>query len=900
MYKIHSSRIRKAGWDLKLPISEARKNNEVISLAGSQVLRWIDELNGLVDGDAEAREIREEINRMKGEPNTPENKKAIRKLYVSLDKIQYKPDYLEVIMDKVSDYRRLCKGFRVNDVAYKRFVGTNNGIKNSTIVFVSERLYEELHKRMENGRDSNKRLNPSKLEAYRALTCSASIPVSMPNGILVVDEYQTEFYSNIIYLANRDDGEPIMEERENALVKLNASDGFGLMCPELAARWSEEIGLDYVMAGANSRFAFNKGMVFTFDFHDFAKNVAQSYIVNDAWGFEVDIRDVELVLNTSMVKLWSSYGSCDEHLRKSVSNHYTFALTKVCPKELERERTTNYQFIQSIPLSDSEIDELIRPTIQELKDVLGGDYRKSILFLRGAHLDETNAMSGNDDWVKALMIEPELIRDPYIQSLIHQRIKNRIDEAKIGVLKVHGNYSIVSGDPYAFCQNMFGMEVTGLLKSGELYNKYWVDCGAEKVACFRAPMSCHNNIRLMRPSHSKDATYWYRYMDTCTIINAWDTTCAALNGMDFDGDLMMITDNAIIVDNVSDTPAIFCEQKSAPACVPSEKDVIQANINSFGNEIGRITNYVTSMYEVASRFGKDSEEYKELQYRIKCGQLIQQDAIDAAKGIVAKPMPVEWHDSFAVSKMEDGDKKDLYRRIVAKRKPYFMRYVYPALAKEYRGYMRRVNAQAVRRFGINVDEMLERDRSELTEDQVRFLQYNDHYSPVGTGECVMNKICKKIENAFRHPHAGLGWDVRDFDYALFKSGHEYSDYEKSRISKLFRDYSDQIIKCSRVFRAEHEDPYDASRILDMIRDLFLEECMSVCPNEGTLYDIVIDVAEKKNGTKKFVWDICGRYIINNLLSSHGGKLMYPRLDENGDIYFCGNKFTMTEMEVAGY
>ncbi len=39
-----------------------------------------------------------------------------------------------------------------------------------------------------------------------------------------------------------------------------------------------------------------KGMVFTFDFLDFAEKVAGSYMVKDAWGNDVDIRNVELIL----------------------------------------------------------------------------------------------------------------------------------------------------------------------------------------------------------------------------------------------------------------------------------------------------------------------------------------------------------------------------------------------------------------------------------------------------------------------------------------------------------------------------------------------------------------------------------------------------------------------------
>lgn len=162
-----------------------------------------------------------------------------------------------------------------------------------------------------------------------------------------------------------------MEYRENEEVELIDSDGYGLMLPALAKRWSDELGLDYIMAGANTRFSWEKGMVFCFDFLEFADKVARTRIIKDAWGNDVDLTYVELILTTSQLKLWDSYSSFQSYLENCLNNGYTFGLTKVCPKELENERDLNYQFIQSYQLTDEQIEELIQPTIQELRDILG-------------------------------------------------------------------------------------------------------------------------------------------------------------------------------------------------------------------------------------------------------------------------------------------------------------------------------------------------------------------------------------------------------------------------------------------------------------------------------------------------------------------------------------------------
>lgn len=496
------------------------------------MLRWIDELNGVEDADGKARELKEKIRQVRREPSSPQNKKEVRQLYKDLDALQFKPDYMCLIIDKTKDYYRACKGFKINGISYKRLLGTAGGIKNSTIVFVSERLADELRRRVENDRDQSKPQVAAKLEAYKALTCSASNPVSWPHGILVVKDVITTFKSDITYLTDEFDGDPLMEARKDEEIELKASDGCGMMLPSLAERWSRELGLDYVMSGCNSRAAFEKGMTFVFDFVDFAEKVAGTYLVKDAWGNEVDVRNVELVLTTSMLKLWDSYESCAAYEEACHRNHYEFGIPKVCPKELENERASNYQFLQSHFMTEADIDELIAPTMNEIRDVLSGDWRKAVLFLKGSGLNEKNVDNLDDDFIKALMIEPRLQQDPFVQNTIYQLIRNRINQAKIGVLNMHANYSIVSGDLYLLCQSMFGMPLTGLLRAGEIYNQYWMEHGADKLLCYRAPMSCHPNIRAVHPAGGDAVRYWFRFIKTGTVFNGWDTASAALNGLD--------------------------------------------------------------------------------------------------------------------------------------------------------------------------------------------------------------------------------------------------------------------------------------------------------------------------------------------------------------------------------
>lgn len=860
------------------------------------MLRWIDELNGVTNADERARAIKTNIRRIKKEPNSAQNKRALRQLYKDLDELQFQKDYMCLIIDKEKDYYRACRGFTINGIKYKRLLGTNGGIKNSTIVFVSESLAPELSRRIENGRNQGKELVTAKLEAYKALTCSASIPVSLPNGILVVPDVETEFYTDYIYLSDEGDGEPLMEERKNELVKIDASDGYGIMLPSLAERWSSELELGYMVSGCNTRFAWEKGMVFTFDFVDFAEKIAHKYIVKDAWGDEVDIRDVELILTTSMVKLWDSYESCNDYIEKSLSNGYTFGIAKTCPEELENERCLNYQFIQSYDLTDDDIEELVRPTMNEIRDVLGGDWRKTVLFLKGSGLTANNIDRQDNDFAKAIMIDQRMVNDPYIQSSIYQLIKNRINEAKVGVLKVHGNYSIVGGDPYLLCQDIFGMEKTGLLKAGEIYNRYWADCGVKKLACFRAPMTCHNNIRLVHPVDNEQVRYWYQYINTSTVFNAWDTATAALNGCDYDGDLTMLTDNKILVEKLRPLPALMCAQRKAMKRISTEDDFIRSNIDSFGNEIGATTNWITSMFEVKSHFDPGSIEYDTLEYRIRCGQTYQQNAIDKAKGIVCKPMPREWHDRRAIVNV-DAAHREFYRRIVADKKPYFMRYIYPTLMKEYNTYIKNTDRNALREFQISVSDLMKIPEDERTERQKEFLYYFNKYMPVGVGNCVMNKICRRFEDEFD------GAEMRHkitckFDYRIMSSDAEYHDRQMYAIKKLREDYNRRLSSYSVFVDYERVSADDSATALSVMNDEFQRECSVVCPEERALCNIILDLCYTRSSTKRFAWSMCGQSIINNLLEIHDGVIRFPVLSDDGDFEYCGNRYKIESKRIV--
>lgn len=921
--KINSTRIKKEKYNLQLTIEQARNNKELVALGSSQVLRFIQEWENKInsrspdyDREKEIDAVKFELKQLKKEKINVENRRLILSKYKALNELLFNQYYLLIIMDSKKDFDRLNskKGFMVNGHKFKRLLATTGGGKKSTVVYVREDCYSFLTEKLDGGRNMNLKMVPAKLEAYKALACSASTPVSNPKGVLIVNDVLTTFKSDVIRIDDTNSTYPIVQEIKDYLIEeMNASDGYGLMLPWRSRLWGTELGIEGYPS-LIMRNLYLKGVLHPFDYIKFGElENKQNYIVPDAWGEPRDIRNYDVIVTTSMAKLWKAYDSL-EHYNKCWKEYgYQFSVTKSTDEELDNERSLNYQFIQSLELSDEDIEELIKPTIQEIKDVLGGDYRKSLLFLRGTNIDEKSVLRGNSDFVQALMIDKEMINDPYVKNHIHKMIKKRIDKAKTGVLSVEGNFSLISGDPFLLCQSIYSHELTGLLEAGQYYSNYWNNKNVNKVAAFRAPMTNHNNIRVFRFVDNDKTNYWYRYMNTVTIFNGWDTATHALNGCDMDGDAIFTTNNPVVISRINELDAIVCMQKTAAAVVPTEEDLIKANKLSFGDEIGTTTNRITAMFDVRARYEKDSKQYKELTYRIMCGQLIQQNVIDKSKGIEAKGMPKHWYDRKSnlppilcdekgkpikdengrYIQVEETDEERELREfnleIVADQKPYF--FIWKKKSSEltrYKKYIEQSNRSCVINFGMNIDELLNAER---TSEQNKFIEDYHRNMPVSITSSVMNRISRHVEKEFENIKVAIRGS--NFDKERLKTNKKYSLSRYKEIKELYRLYGIEV-RDYMINQKKYSNDDEESKAIarNMFVQNFKEKALTICNNEEDLCNMVIDLCYKNDKSKQFAWDVAGEQIIKNLLNKNDNQYSFPKYNETGDIEYKGERYEM--------
>ena len=816
IFKIGTNKLKYSNWNLTISAKEAFKYQELISLF-------------------EGRHFLIMANKI---------------LHKNIQDIDFSKIFLQVVIDTKTDFTRATgkKGVTVNGINYRRFVGTTGGLKNNTLLFCNSEYIDKLNELCECKRNSEIKLVPAKYEAYKALTCSASQPICEPNGILVVKDCIAEYIADVISLDDSSGEEPKREIIHDKTLENNISDGFNLCTIQYMERVGRSLNLTYTPSGVCLRNAWLKGMLYPFPIYEFIEKYNNgNYMIEDIWGNTQDLRKCEMILTESSLKLWSAYDCIEDYVTAYRECGYGFSVTKISSHVLEEERELNYQYLQSYDFTQEDIEELCAPTINYLKDAMCGDYNSTIKFLG------INENTDVNSWQRALYTSEYMLGDPYIIDSTHRYIKKKMNDAKIGKLFVKGNYQIASGDPFALMQSICGLKVTGLLKSDEIYSKFWINKNEDELVVFRSPMTSHNNIRMCKINSSDECKYWYQYMDTIIIINGWDSFCMAENGEDYDSDLNFSTNNPVLKRRYRYLPAIECIQRNTEKIVVTESAVKKTNKDGMGNQVGTITNYVTSMMEVQSHFEKNSEEYKELEYRIECGQLFQQNELDRIKGIVATPMPAYWYNLGAC-----GDDKRL-QSLCAYRKPYFMIYVYDETKKQYKQYVKESNAKCYAIYKCSIQELSEKEN--LTDEQKEFLFWYERKMPVGIGNCSMNKICRYVESQLDGYKSQLHKNST-FDYNKLKVKRRCTEEHRQALKELEQYYCECIseYKKKRMFY----DKMLANENRKYLCHSVCKKAAEICPNDDERMNIILDMTYGYKGNRQFCWDCIGKLIIKRL------------------------------------
>ena len=259
-------------------------------------------------------------------------------------------------------------------------------------------------------------------------------------------------------------------------------------------------------------------------------------------------------------------------------------------------------------------------------------------------------------------------------------------------------------------------------------------------------------------------------------------------------------------------------------------------------------------------------------------------------------MPRSWYDYHANALPENATEEQIAERefnlsILADKKPYFMRYIYPTLMKQYNSYVKNAGTKCVREFRMDLNELLAIPPEDRTPEQASFISYYERRMPVGNNNCVMNRICRRFEEEFDGKLKAFCEEP--FDYTIMRSGAEYTPAQFANIKRQYDNYNAWLKELSRQRRENNISDEERRGMLIPMSKL-RADCLDICSSMRMLCDIVLDMCYKRATTKKFAWDLCGQEIVHNLADRHGGIISYPSYDPDGDIEFAGMKFSMKQ------
>lgn len=474
-------------------------------------------------------------------------------------------------------------GFLWNGEKYVFLTASAGQIRTKRGVFIKEKDYLSIQKKLMCGLsidDINQAggINCNKFLAYLALTNSAT-EVWKEFDIdksIVVDDFETLVTGDVDYI----DDVTYEITRKRMGVPIPHMDGCGIMLDKptrmVRAPWI-------------------KGLLVYFPFDKFIQEKCDGRaIVKDIWGKEHDIlaEDIRYIFTKSQVKLYKYYSSWDEYKQYFKQYGCEACYCNEEEKYIPKSRI-NYQMLQTLSdMTDEEIDALTRNTVEEIESI-GQDYQTTMRLLGATEYNK------NPSWFQqALMIYPELFRDPYCRDVLKQTKKSLVKQAKGGRLRVNGKYLFLSPDLYAFCEWLFlgDKDPKGLLEDGEVYTSEFKN--GDELACLRSP-HLYREWPIKANKRNEELDKWFGGTK-CVYTSCHDLISRVLQ-FDNDGDKALVVKDKLLTKiakrNMVDIVPLAYNLKKAQAEQLSSDSMYQGMVHAYtGGNIGPISNNITKVW----------------------------------------------------------------------------------------------------------------------------------------------------------------------------------------------------------------------------------------------------------------------------------------------------------------
>ncbi len=271
------------------------------------------------------------------------------------------------------------------DVHYMPYEKSNSMARESKMSFINSAIKDKLDRRLTLDIDfSEIDLQLSKYYAYKGLYMSTAVRVDSEELILnsdrvvIIDDDECLCKNKEVITADSDDTKTKWTIKETVKdLELKVFDGEGIISPVYSDIInSVNINGKNVFDGASSyqiRMPFVKGMLHRVDFKKFIREYTGSedtFIVKDAFGIERNIMNADIIMPVSMFKCknWIKQDRSYDIMSLKKYDHALYISNTDIIYGNTSETTLNYQILNTLSLTDSEMDELIENHLKRVRN----------------------------------------------------------------------------------------------------------------------------------------------------------------------------------------------------------------------------------------------------------------------------------------------------------------------------------------------------------------------------------------------------------------------------------------------------------------------------------------------------------------------------------------------------
>jgi hypothetical protein len=342
-------------------------------------------------------------------------------------------------------------------------------------------------------------------------------------------------------------------------------------------------------------------------------------------------------------------------------------------------------------------------------------------------------------------------------------------------------------------------------------------------------------------------------------------------------------------------PIIYESKKAEKTIVDSrdDKKQVESQLKGYNSKVGFATNISSSIYCLAEEFPKDRKEYETLMNRLKIGRVIQGEIIDGVKGLEVPPFRNHW---TKYKKITDGmtpeekEKWEFNNKIICDIRPAFFRFLYPHYMARYNKEIRKYNLYSRLNFHKSFDELLN-SKNRTPEEEKMIADYKKH-SFFLDNNSVVNRISRYMYNNTARVSKYSLAGSKEFNYkVLLNTEHILDDSSLSIMRNYLQEYKS-------FKRNTYKDGLTYGNLDTFIAYLHKKCLEEISSNEAELADYAIQITygEEENMVE-FPWHLFSQGIIQNLLKNANGTFKFPVADENGEIEYLWNRYSLQEFPI---